>query len=91
LLSVTASTSASVLGWHSARAMGESLLPRRRPGRLREDMKSTGKAGLGWPAISSLERTAGIGVCLASGVKFEPVSYRRVLPFALPDVAERPA
>jgi hypothetical protein len=24
-------------------------------------------------------------------VKFEPVSYRRVLPFALPDVPERQA
>jgi hypothetical protein len=48
-----------------------------RPGRLREDMTPAGKAGLGGPAISSLERTAGIGVCLASGVKFEPASYRR--------------
>jgi len=54
-------------------------------------MKPAGKAGLGWPAISSLEGTAGIGACLAAGVEFEPVCYRRVLPFALPDVAERPA
>jgi hypothetical protein len=31
-----------------------------RPGRLRGDMKPTEKVGLGWPAICSLERAAGI-------------------------------
>jgi hypothetical protein len=41
---------------------------------------------LGWPVISSLERAPGIEH-VASGVKCEPVSARRVLPFALPEVA----
>ena len=40
---------------------------------------------LGWPVISSLERAPGIEH-VASGVKCEPVSARRVLPFALPEV-----
>lgn len=91
------STSASVLGWHSwdcnltdphsSRVTGKSVLVRRGQG----DCAGTG----------SLEESGGFGLarhlqpgacsrdraCSAAGVKLEPVSYRRVLPFVSPDVA----